>query len=209
MTRFDPSSEAAEASLSSVTNSSARVHLGLVAIAIGLIVGFFAVVGLVLYFQPGSSSEPVGEPSLDIFAAGPTKEFLPGSVTYFEKEHVYVVRFSDGAFLALYDLAPSTQAQVAAGDLSKLDCRLKLVEGDEMEKRIGATQVGRGLGTTGFVDPCTDAAWDAEGTSVDATLAPKLDRFPTAVIDDIVRIQLAERRCVNEIATATPCLPTQ
>jgi hypothetical protein len=208
VTQFDSSSEAAKPSLPSVTNPPARVHLGLVAVVVGLIVAFFAVVGLVLYFQPGSSSEPVGVPSLDVFAAGPTKEFVPGTVTYFEKEHVYLVRFSDGAFLALYDLASTTQAEVAAGDLSKLDCRVKLVEGDEVEKRPGVTPAGRGLGTTGFVDPCSDATWDAEGVSMDTTVPASLDRFPVAVIDDIVRIQLAERRCMSQTSSAA-CIPTQ
>ena len=54
---------------------------------------------------------------------GRRRSSLPRTVTYFEKEHVYLVRFADGAFLALYDLSPATQTLVSDGDLTKLTCR--------------------------------------------------------------------------------------
>jgi len=178
-------------------------------LTMGLIAIFFAVVGLVLYFKPFSDAPPSGKPSLDIFAAGPAEEFPARTMTYFEKEHVYLVRFADGAFLALYDLSPATQTMIQAEDLTKVVCRAVMTEGDAVEGHLGSDMRERGFGSTGFVDSCSGAIWDAEGMHVGGPADGHLDRFPVAVINGIVRIHLGDRRCHTDVADTSPCIPTQ
>ncbi len=192
-----------------MTSTPGRVQLRPVFLAVGLIAIFFAVVGLVLTLKPFSDTPPGGQPSLDVFAAGPVKEFPPKTVTYFEKEHVYLVRFADGAFLALYDLAPAAQTMIRDSDITKLACRAVLTEGDAVEGHLGSDISNRGFGTTGFIDSCTGTVWDAEGVHVGGPFDGRLDRFPVAVINDIVRIHLGDRRCHNDVADVSPCTPTQ
>ena len=209
MNQLETSGETVDATLPQLTNSPGRVQLRPVFLTVGLIAVFFAVVGLVLYFKPFSDTPPSGQPSLDIFAAGPVEEFAPKSVTYFEEEHVYLVRFADGAFLALYDLSPATQTLVDDGDLTKLTCRAVLTVGDAVEGHLGSAMSDRGFGSTGFVDSCSGTVWDAEGTYVGGPPDGRLDRFPVAVINDIVRIHLGDRRCHPDVADTSPCIPTR
>lgn len=192
-----------------MTGSPERVHLRPVVLTLALISIFFGVVALVLYFKPFGDSPPAGKPELDVFAAGPVEAFPPGTVAYFEKEHVYLVRFVDGAFLALYDLSPAAQAQVTQGGDAVLECRTILTQGNEVAALLGADVGTRGFASTGFVDACTGAVWDAEGTHVGGPIGGRLDRFPIAVINDIVRIDLAERRCESEAGVESPCIPTR
>jgi hypothetical protein len=209
--RFERSGETFEATLASVPGTPGRVHLRPVLLTIAFMVLFFGVVGLALYLKPFGDSPPSGKPELDIFAAGPVKEFAPGTITYFQKEHLYLVHFTDGAFLALYDLSPATQTAIGEGDATLLQCRAALTvasatEGDSFESFLGADVAARGFPSTAFVNTCSGAIWDAEGTHVGGPGDGRLDRFPIAVINDIVRIDLADRRCE---ATASPCSPTQ
>ena len=211
MKRLEPGGETFEATLPSVTGNPGRVQLRPVVLTIAFMVLFFGIVGLALYLKPFGDSPPSGKPELDIFAAGPVKEFAPGTITYFQKEHLYLVHFTDGAFLALYDLSPGTQAEVGAGDATRLQCRAVLTdssgtEGSSLESFLGADVAARGFPSIGFVNSCTGAIWDAEGAHVGGPPDGRLDRFPIAVINDIVRIDLGDRRCdVSRI----PCLPTQ
>jgi hypothetical protein len=207
--QLETSGETVDATLPQLNSSPGRVQLRPVLVTVGLIAIFFAVVGLVLSLKPFSDAPPSGEPSLDIFAAGPVKEFAPKTVTYFEKEHLYLVRFADGAFLALYDLSPATQALVNEGDLTKLTCRAVLTQGDTVEGHLGSDMSDRGFGSTGLVDSCSGTIWDAEGMHVGGPTDGRLDRFPVAVINDIVRIHLGDRRCHADVADASPCIPTQ
>ena len=208
MNQLESSGETADATLPHLTSGPRRIQLRPVLLTVALISVFFGVVGLALYFKPFSDSPPSGEPSLDIFAAGPAKEFPLGSVTYFEKEHVYLVRFSDGAFLALYDLSPATQALVSNEDPAKLICRATLTEGDAVAGHLASDMRERGFGTTGFIDSCSGTIWDAEGMHAGGPADGRLDRFPVAVINDIVRIHLGDRRCQNA-TDVSPCIPTQ
>jgi hypothetical protein len=194
-----------------VTGDPGRVQLRPVVLTIAFMVLFFGIVGLALYLKPFGDSPPSGKPELDIFAAGPVKEFPPGTITYFQKEHLYLVHFTDGAFLALYDLSPATQAEVGAGDATRLQCRAVLTDasrtvGDPLDPLVGADVAARGFPSTGFVNSCTGAIWDAEGSHVGGLADGRLDRFPIAVINDIVRIHLGDRRCET---SENPCLPTQ
>lgn len=180
-----------------------------VAIMLSIIVVFFSATGLVLYFKPFSDTPPVGEPGLDVFAAGPYEIYEPGTITHFENEKFFLIRTLDGAFLALYDLAPASQSLVESGDLEALTCRLIVRDDDEMSGWLGNTGSIPGFSSRGLYDECHDAAWDVRGRFVYGALDHELDRFPVETNGEIVRVNLGHRRCMNEVSEATPCIPTQ
>jgi hypothetical protein len=84
-----------------------------------------------------------------------------------------------------------------------------LTKSDEVAAMLGADVGTRGFESTGFVDACSGTVWDAEGTHVGGPLDGRLDRFPIAVINNIVRIDLADRRCQSEAGVESPCIPTR
>jgi hypothetical protein len=145
----------------------------------------------------------------DIFVAGPVDGFVPGTITYFQLEHVYVVRLMDGAFLALYDLGPRMQALYDENeDPTWLQCRALLVEQDA---RL-FTELGRppsGFENVVLREPCHGATWDAAGTRLFGPATGDLDRFPIAVVGDKLHIDVGARRCMNPVGPQAPCLPTQ
>jgi hypothetical protein len=174
----------------------------------GAVAVFFVVVGLILYFKPYSDAPSEGQAALDIFAAGPPDTFATGTVTYFEEEHLLLVRHRDGAFLALYDLGPGAQARVAS-DQSALACRVVIRQDEKMASWLESEAPIDGFSDTGFYDPCDDVAWDAYGRRVWGEPSGDLDRFPVQTIADIVRIHLGDRRCMNETKAEASCIPTQ
>jgi hypothetical protein len=170
-------------------------------LGLAAILTFFGAVGLVLYLKPGSDSPAPAT----IFVAGPLTAFEPGSVTYFESEHLFIVRLMDGALLALYDLGPRMQALfLDSGDKDWLKCRAQLV----------ADTTGLGSVPAGFDDrvlrePCHGSTWDASGRRLFGPTPGHLDRFPVRVVNDIVQVDVAERRCMNPVSEIAPCSPTQ
>lgn len=170
---------------------------------------FFGTTGFVLYFKPFSDKPPVGDASLDVFAAGPFDIYEPGSITHFEKEGFFLVRLQDGAFLALYDLGPLAQASVDSGDLKALECRAVVQEDDEMAGWLSSANPPPGFKSQGIYDACYGVAWDARGQHVWGTASGDLDRFPVETIDEIVRVNLGHRRCMNELGPGSPCIPTR
>ena len=166
---------------------------------------FFSAVGLFLYFKPGGST-PTRE-ELPVFVAGPLDNFEPGTVSYFSLEHVFIVRMMDGALLALYDLGPNSQAAVEQGDAKALDCRVEFVEDEDGLTSFG--QPPQGFENMVFLEPCQGNAWDAAGRHLAGPAAADLDRFPLGVVDGVVRVDVSNRRCMNEVSDAAPCIPTQ
>jgi hypothetical protein len=181
-----------------------QAKLGVFFLGLGAIATFFVAVGLLLYFKPGS-----GSPAPDIFVAGPVDGFKPGTLTYFQSEHVYVVRLMDGAFIALYDLGPRMQALFNdSQDPIWLQCRVAIVEQDAgLFTALGTAPPG----FEGVVlrEPCHGATWDAAGLRLFGPATGDLDRFPVTVVGDKVHIDVGARRCVNPIGPQAPCLPTQ
>ena len=186
-----------------------RVNPRVALLTLGAALIFFVTVGLVMYFKPGSTAEPKGEPSLDVFAAGPIVDFEPGTLTLFENEHFFLVRLEDGSVFALYDLAPHAQAQVTAGDLEALKCRGVLRQDDEMAGWIAAADPPAGFEDRGIWDECAGVAWDATGKQVRGPESGDLDRFQVEIVNGIVRVNLAGRLCVNPVTPTAPCIQTQ
>ena len=166
-------------------------------------------VGALLYFKPGSTAQPIGEPALDIFAAGPIIDFEPGTMTLFEKEHFFLVRHADGGLFALYDLGPHIQARVAAGDLEALECRGERRVDEEIAGWLAAAEPPEGFEDRGIWDECDGVAWDASGQQVWGPESGSLDSFKVEIVDGIIRVNLGERQCANPETPQTPCIPTQ
>jgi hypothetical protein len=182
-----------------------RIALLMLAVALT----FFVTVGLVMYFKPGSTAEPIGEPSLDVFGAGPILDLEPGTLTLFEKEHFFLVRLEDGSVFALYDMGPHIQSQVAAGDLKALTCRGVLRADEEMAAWLAAANPPAGFEDRGIWDACGGVAWDATGNQVWGPESGTLDRFNVEIVNGIVRVDLAGRQCMNPVTPAAPCILTQ
>lgn len=188
----------------SLPGAQARVRiliLGLCALGV-----FFTAVGLFLYLKPGGSSEPTSE-KLPDFVAGPLEDFEPGTVSYFELEHVYIVRMANEALVALYDLGPGEQAQVSQGHETALDCRVQFIPDEN-----GFTSFGDpppGFDDMVFWEPCNGNVWDAAGRHLTGPSEGNLDRFPVLIVEDKVRVDVLNRRCMNEVSDAAPCIPTQ
>jgi len=184
--------------------TQARVRV--LVLGLSAIIVFLSVVGLFLYLKPGGDS-PTSE-ELPVFVAGPLDGFEPGTVSYFEVEHVYVVRMLDEALLALYDLPPNAQAMVEQGDDGALDeCRVQFVEDEN-----GITSFGdppRGFEDMIFLESCDGNVWDAAGVYLSGPAEADLDRFPLGVYEGVVRVDVNNRRCMNDISPAAPCSPTQ
>jgi hypothetical protein len=178
--------------------------LGVLFLGLAAILTFFAAVGLVLYLKPGGDS-----PAPDIFVAGPLEGFEPGSITYFESDHVYVVRLSDGALIALYDLGPDAQYSLRQGATEKSHCRAKLGDLPQVMAEQADLSLPAGFEKTGFNQLCDGGWWDALGRRLSGPITGDLDRFPVAVVDGIVQVDVAHRRCMNPVAEAALCLPTQ
>jgi hypothetical protein len=166
---------------------------------------FFTAVGLFLYFKPGGDSPTKEE--LPVFVAGPLEGFAPGTVSYFQLEHVYVIRMMDEALLALYDLGPNMQALLRQGDETALDCRAELIE-DENGLNSFA-EAPQGFEDRVFWEPCQGNVWNIAGQHLAGPAEADLDRFPLGVVDGVVRVDVSNRRCMNEVSAAAPCIPTQ
>jgi hypothetical protein len=179
-------------------------NVSILILGLAAIVAFFGAVGLVLYLKPGGDS-----PAPDVFVAGPLTAFPPGTITYFETEHLYLVRLNDGALLALYDLGPRMQAEVENGDVERTKCRAR--EGqlpDGISSQPGVV-LPAGFDRVGFNQLCFGGWWDAMGRALTGPLNGDLDRFPVRVVDDSVHVDVASRRCMNPISPEAPCSPTQ
>lgn len=188
----------------SLHGAQARVRV--LVLGLSAILVFLSAVGLFLYFKPGGSSEPTLE-ELPVFVAGPIEGFEPGTVSYFELEHVYIVRMMDEALLALYDLGPGEQAAVKQGQKAALECRVQFIDDENGWTSFGTPP--RGFEGMVFWEPCNGNVWDAAGRLLTGPADGDLDRFPLGVVDGIVRVDVSNRRCMNPISQAAPCIPTQ
>lgn len=187
----------------------ARVNTRGALLLVGVALVFLVTVALIMYFKPGSSVEPVGEPSLDIFAAGPIDDFEPGTMTLFENEHFFLVRHEDGGVHALYDMGPHIQARVDAGDVEALKCRGVIRGDEEMVGWLASAGAPAGFEDRGIWDKCAGVAWNAAGEQVWGPKSGSLDRFKVEIVNGIIRVDLSARECANPVTIETPCIMTK
>jgi cytochrome b6-f complex iron-sulfur subunit len=94
-----------------------------------------------------------------VIEAGPVDSFAPGSVTPFTQGRFYLVRMTDGGFVALYRKC------------THLGCA---VPWEPAEGR--------------FVCPCHASAFEIDGQVINAPAPRPLDRFAVTITDGIVRV---------------------
>jgi cytochrome b6-f complex iron-sulfur subunit len=95
--------------------------------------------------------------------AGAVEDFPPGSVTEFEDGNFFLVRASDGGFLAIYRRCPH------------LGCTVKWVEDKER-----------------FYCPCHASSFDKHGDFIDQPVPRALDAFSIEIEDDCVQIDTSK-----------------
>jgi hypothetical protein len=162
-------------------------------------------VGLFLYLKPGGSTPT--EEELPVFVAGPLEGFPLGTVSYFELEHVYIVRMMNESLLAIYDLGPGSQARVLQGDLSAADCRVQFIEDQDGWTGLGSPPAG--FEDMVFWEPCEGNSWDAAGRHLAGPGVADLDQFPLTVTEGVVHVDVSSRICMNQVSPEAPCIPTQ
>jgi hypothetical protein len=199
------SAEAGRVQIQAATSAErAQPRLGLLFLGLAAILTFFGAVGLVLYLKPGGDSPAPAA----IFVAGPLEGFEPGTATYFESEHVHVVRLMEGGLIALYDLGPRMQALFQqTNDKHWLECRAEY--GPDRSGLTANQAMPAGFEDKVLREPCHGSTWDVTGARLFGPMQGSLDRFPVAVVDGIVQVDVANRRCMNPVSAEAPCLPTQ
>lgn len=101
------------------------------------------------------------------FVAGTADALPPGSVNYFEQEHIFLTHLPDGQFVALYDRSPRQQELNGT-------CRI------HYEETAGIGTLAPIAGTTGaFVEDCDNAraVWRVDGKRSFGNSYGDLDRL--------------------------------
>lgn len=99
-----------------------------------------------------------------VFELGPVDDFPVGSVTPITNGRFYLVRQTDGGFLALYQKC------------THLGCAVP------WEPELGK-----------FVCPCHASAFEMDGDVINPPAPRPLDRFPVEIVDGQVRVNTGER----------------
>ena len=121
-----------------------------VAVAMAVLTGIVVAIGT--FFNEGDNADQ----PLHGFVAGTAAALPPGSVNYFEQEHIFLTHLPAGEFVALYDRSPRQQ------ELNG-DCRIRY------EETAGIGTLAPIAGTTGaFVEECNNAraVWRVGDASV-------------------------------------------
>lgn len=132
-----------------------------VGIAIVVLVGVVVAIGTI-FNQGDNADQPVQG-----FVAGTAPALPPGSVNYFEQEHIFLTHLPNGQFVALYDR--SSRQQELHGD-----CRVRY------DETAGIGTLEPIPGTTGaFVEECNNAraVWRIDGQFSFGNSYGDLDRF--------------------------------
>jgi len=133
------------------------------------------------------SSDNPDDPPL-ILNAGRADEYARSDVTYFDLQHVYIVRFDDGSFAAFYDRSPKQQ------ELNS-DCRIRY---DESRLPHGLEQLEGFSGS--FTETCNEltTTWRVDGRLASGAGYGNLDRFQTSVdANGDLLVDLSERTCTR------------
>ena len=136
-----------------------------VLIAIAVPVAVVVAIGTI-FNQGDNADQPVHG-----YEAGPAGAYAPGSVTYFEQQHFYIVHLHDGGFVALYDRA-SKQQELGG------DCRVSY------DETAGVGTLDPLPGTIGaFVEECNSSrsVWRVDGMFAFGSGYGDLDRFGARV----------------------------
>ncbi len=180
---------------------------GRIALLVAGLVVLAGLIGLGLTFLWPSSTGPALSQSFD---AGQAAGYAPASIHYFEEQHLYLVRRSDGSFVALYDWNARAQGQYQRGDEGKEACRVQVLSPDSpaYEGDLGAIRADYapepGLENVVLRSGCDGTSFDALGRHGFGPSPGDLDRFPLFIDSQgHVIVTLAQRQC----QPLSPCLP--
>ena len=123
---------------------------GLVALEIGAVT--------LTYMQPRLAEGQFGS----LIAAGPVAEFPAGSVTHIPSGRFYLVRLSDGGFLAIYQRC------------THLGCNVNANAWDPAQ--------------ASFICPCHNSQFNAEGEVLNPPAPRPLDIFQITIEDGMVKV---------------------
>jgi hypothetical protein len=157
-----------------------RVAIGLLAAFALLMAATFA--GAWLFGGDGLPDEPA------VLNAGTAEQYGRSAVTYFDTDHIYIVRLADGSFLALYDR--SSRAQEL-----RRDCRVSF---DESTEPTGMEQLAGFRGA--FVEDCDGqrTVWRADGQLASGAGYGRLDRFATSIdANGDMIVDITQRTCTR------------
>jgi hypothetical protein len=157
-----------------------RVALGIVAVFGLLMAATF--LGSLIFGDTDLREEP------STLNAGTAEEYAPSDLTYFDLDHIYIVRKADGSFLALYDR--STRAQ----ELDR-DCRVRF---DETLEPVPLEQLSGFRGA--FVEDCDGGrtVWRVDGQLASGSGWANLDRLNTSVdADGNLIVDITQRTCTR------------
>lgn len=171
-------------------------------VVLASLLGFLIVIAAIFVFAIDDGDDlPEGR-----FNAGRQSEFSPGSITYFEAQHVYLVRQTDGTFVASYDWEAWAQILYRDGDEAKRGCRVEISDRHESSLEYIWSIHGpvEGLEEIVLAQGCSGAYFDALGRRGFGPAYTDLERFQVIVSDrgDVI-INFAERDC----EAPSPCLP--
>jgi hypothetical protein len=140
------------------------------------------IIGLVYDSADEGSGAPGG------LNVGPAEEYARGDVNHFDRDHVFLVRYSDGTFDAFYD--KSARQQELNGS-----CRIAF---DETAIPGTLPQIDGMRGA--FVEGCDErrSVWRVDGSLAFGNSYGDLDRFATRVDEngDLI-IDTSERTCTR------------
>lgn len=155
---------------------------------------FLAVVACVL--ASAGCGKDSGKPSTT-FDAGAVDDFTNVSITYFEEQHLFLVRLQDGSFIAHYDLDPRNQLLAQMGDTEKLGCRVAWYGdfSDRVPDYPAEPLNIPGFEGGAFREGCGGSTFDALGRLVSGPSPSDLDPLPVSVEDGQVIVRLADRPC--------------
>lgn len=159
---------------------------------LALIVGV-AAFGIV-FLESGANS---GEVKLENAEA-----YAPGTAAFVASKNTFLVRLSDGSFLALLDLDSANRANQAQ------HCRVNLLPIDEpgtgatTEQLQGRISVAARGSSSILYESCFGSIYDIAGIRLNGT-GPNLDRYRVS-IDDAGRVLLdtTKRQCSQRTSTS-------
>jgi hypothetical protein len=155
-----------------------KVYASMAALSGVLIAAFAAAAVLTAFAWP---SRDVGNPAARLFAGNEAK-FKVGEPVAFPDGKFWLVKQSDGSFVALYWHATMTYR----------GCTVPWRESFRFtDPRDGVSKLGW------FRDPCSGSTWDVNGVRVFGPAPRNLDRFPVEVVNGAVYVLASPARLIR------------
>ena len=177
------------------------VALGCAAVVAAVVLFGLAALATISFLESGANT---GKMVMD-----PAEAYARGSVEFVGERNFYLVRLSDGSFLALSDLdaanRSNTQRRCRVAPIQPADPQLPA-----LLERYAARMSARAAGSTlVFREECNKAVYDVTGLRLDSEAA-NLDRYPVTINEaGRVTVDVSKRDCTARSAvqpfSGIPC----